>query len=123
MSFQKTKCDATLGAAVNNYLTTVGVQTPLVPNDLTENNKINVIQDAMTVVLKTLGLDLSDDSLSETPNRVAKMFVQELYWGLDFDKFPKCTTVSNKMGYDEMVIERTRSGLRAGRPCCRRNQA
>ncbi len=106
MSFQKTKCDATLGAAVNNYLTTVGVQTPLVPNDLTENNKINVIQDAMTVVLKTLGLDLSDDSLSETPNRVAKMFVQELYWGLDFDKFPKCTTVSNKMGYDEMVIER-----------------
>ncbi len=56
--------------------------------------------------MNTLGLDLDDDSLCETPKRVAKMFVSEIYWGLDPDAFPKCTTVENKMGYDEMVIER-----------------
>jgi GTP cyclohydrolase I len=53
-----------------------------------------------------LGLDLDDDSLAETPNRVAKMYVNEIFWGLDWDAFPKCTTVDNKMKYDEMVIER-----------------
>jgi GTP cyclohydrolase I len=53
-----------------------------------------------------LGLDLLDDSLAETPTRVAKMFVNETMWGLDYEAFPKCTTVENKMHYDEMVVER-----------------
>ena len=56
--------------------------------------------------MHTLGLDLSDDSLIETPKRVAKMYVNEIFWGLDFEAFPKCTTVDNKMKYDEMVVER-----------------
>jgi GTP cyclohydrolase I len=56
--------------------------------------------------MRVLGLDLSDDSLIETPKRVAKMYVNEIFWGLDYDAFPKCTTVDNKMKYDEMVIER-----------------
>ena len=56
--------------------------------------------------MKALGMDLSDDSLSETPKRVAKMLVHETLWGLDYEAFPKCTTVSNKMGYNEMVVER-----------------
>lgn len=106
MAFQKTKCDHTLGQAVNAYLTEKGVQTPLVENDLSEHQKIARIEGLMKDVLETLGLDLNDDSLSETPKRVAKMFVNELYWGLDFDKFPKATTVQNKMGYDEMVVEK-----------------
>ena len=42
----------------------------------------------------------------DTPKRVAKMFVNEICWGLDHDAFPKCTTVDNKMKYDEMVVER-----------------
>jgi GTP cyclohydrolase I len=49
---------------------------------------------------------LSDDSLIETPKRVAKMWINEIYWGLEPKNFPKCTTVDNKMHYDEMVIER-----------------
>jgi GTP cyclohydrolase I len=60
----------------------------------------------MAEVMKTLGLDLSDDSLAETPKRVAKMYVNEIFWGLDYDAFPKCTTVENKMRYNEMVVER-----------------
>ena len=56
--------------------------------------------------MRILGLDLSDESLIETPKRVAKMYVNEIFWGLDYEAFPKCTTVDNKMKYDEMVIER-----------------
>ena len=56
--------------------------------------------------MQALGLDLSDDSLEETPKRVAKMYVNEVFWGLDYDAFPKCTTVNNKMHYNEMVTER-----------------
>jgi GTP cyclohydrolase I len=53
--------------------------------------------------MKMLNLDLSDDSLKNTPERVAKMFVNETMSGLDYNDFPKCTTVNNKMQYDEMV--------------------
>ena len=56
--------------------------------------------------MKLLELDLSDDSLVDTPKRVAKMYVNEIFWGLDYEAFPKCTAVDNKMKYDEMVIER-----------------
>jgi GTP cyclohydrolase I len=56
--------------------------------------------------MRVMGLDLSDDSLVDTPKRVAKMYVNEIFWGLDYEAFPKCTTVDNKMKYDEMVIER-----------------
>ena len=56
--------------------------------------------------METLGLDLSDDSLMETPKRVAKMYVSEIFYGLDYEAFPKCTAVDNKMKYNEMVVER-----------------
>jgi GTP cyclohydrolase I len=56
--------------------------------------------------MQVLGLDLNDDSLVETPKRVAKMYVNEIFWGLDYEAFPKCTTVNNKMKYNEMVVER-----------------
>ena len=53
-----------------------------------------------------LGLDLKDDSLIDTPKRVAKMYVNEIFWGLDYDAFPKATVVENKMNYNEMIVER-----------------
>ena len=68
--------------------------------------KIELIEKAFTTIMRTLGLDLADDSLMETPNRVAKMYVNEIFWGLDYEAFPKCTTVDNKMNYNEMVVER-----------------
>jgi GTP cyclohydrolase I len=84
----------------------MGVETPSVPNDLDRKDKISLIETNFKRIMEVLGLDLSDDSLAETPNRVAKMMVNEIFWGLDYEAFPKCTTVDNKMRYDEMVIER-----------------
>jgi len=71
-----------------------------------ETTKIAAITGSVTDIMTVLGLDLSDDSLSDTPKRVAKMFVQEIYSGLNPNLFPKCTAVDNKMGYDEMVVEK-----------------
>jgi GTP cyclohydrolase I len=71
-----------------------------------DKKKIQTIEKHMIKVLETLGLDLSDDSLIETPKRIAKMYVQELFHGLDYNQFPKCTTVDNKIKHDEVVIER-----------------
>ena len=59
----------------------------------------------MTEVMETMGLDLSDDSLVETPKRIAKMYVNELFVGLHPESFPKCTTVENKFSHgDEFVL-------------------
>ena len=56
-------------------------------------------------IMEILGLDLGDDSLSETPERVAKMYVDEIFGGLRDESFPKITVVENKMSYDEMLVE------------------
>lgn len=109
MSFQKTKINSELGKEVRNYLKEKGIETPLNYDMLTKHSnteKIDIIEDHFRQIWKTLGLDMNDDSLTETPKRMAKMFVLEIFWGLDADNFPKCTTVQNKMQYDEMVIER-----------------
>lgn len=106
MSFNKNKCDPELGLRVHEHLVNCGVETPQVENNLDRKQKIDIIENHMTEVLKTLGLDLTDDSLAETPKRWAKMAVNEIFWGLDYTAFPKCTTVENKMNYDEMVVER-----------------
>ena len=57
----------------------------------------------MTEVVGTLGLDLSDDSLTETPHRIAKMYVDEIFSGLDYQSFPKIALIENKMSVDEMI--------------------
>ena len=106
MSYNKTKTDPVLGQAVHEHLVKCGVETPTVPNDIDRKDKIEKIESHFTEIMKTIGLDLSDDSLIDTPKRVAKMYVNEIFWGLDYEAFPKCTTVDNKMKYDEMVIER-----------------
>jgi GTP cyclohydrolase I len=106
MSFNKTKCDPALGLEIHKHLVSKGVETPIKDNGLDRTAKIDIIETKVRDIMETLGLDLSDDSLEETPKRVAKMYVGEIFWGLDFEAFPKCTTVSNKMAYDEMVIER-----------------
>ena len=106
MSYNKTKCDPELGKQVHQHLEKMGVETPVLENKLQRTDKIYLIEEAFTTIMKTLGLDLEDDSLMETPKRVAKMYVNEIFWGLDYEAFPKCTTVNNKMHYDEMVVER-----------------
>ena len=106
MSYNKTKTDPDLGSKVHAHLVLMGVETPRRDNGIDRKLKIDKIEEHFTQIMSILGLDLSDDSLAETPKRVAKMYVNEIFWGLDYDAFPKCTTVDNKMKYDEMVVER-----------------
>ena len=106
MSYNKTKTDPELGRKVHEHLVKVGVETPTNPNNYDRKEKIDHIEAHFTHIMSILGLDLSDDSLMETPKRVAKMYVNEIFWGLDYEAFPKCTTVNNKMKYNEMVVER-----------------
>jgi GTP cyclohydrolase I len=80
-----------------------GLETPMIENDLSRDQKVEKIQAAMTDVVETLGLDLTDDSLIETPHRIAKMYVDEIFSGLDYSSFPKITVIENKMNVEEMV--------------------
>jgi GTP cyclohydrolase I len=73
---------------------------------LNADEKIEVIKDDVRHIMETLGLDLSDDSLKGTPNRVAKMFVNEIFGGLDPEKKPKASTFENKYQYGEMLVEK-----------------
>ena len=106
MAYNKTKTDPELGRRVHEHLVKMGVETPVIDNGLSRTDKIDLIETQFTEVMRVLGLDLNDDSLMDTPKRVAKMYVNEIFWGLDYEAFPKCTAVDNKMKYDEMVIER-----------------
>lgn len=107
MKTEHTKSNKTLGLEVNRHLTLLGIETPMVDdNGLSNDSKIFRIQENIKDILTTLGLNLSDDSLADTPKRVGKMFVNEIFWGLDYNNFPKATVIDNKMQVDEMVLER-----------------
>ena len=73
---------------------------------LTNDEKIDIIKDDVRHIMETLGLDLSDDSLKGTPNRVAKMFVKEIFGGLNPKKKPSASTFDNKYKYGEMLVEK-----------------
>jgi len=104
MSYNKVKTDPTLGQKVHEYLVTVGVETPITNNGLSRQEKIDKIENNFNQIMDTLGLDREDDSLIDSPKRIAKMYVNEIFWGLDYEAFPKATVVENKMKYNEMVI-------------------
>ncbi|MBL6688551.1 MAG: GTP cyclohydrolase I FolE [Pseudomonadales bacterium] len=89
--------------AVKQALIERGLETPMIETGLTRDEKYLRIKQAMRDVVTTLGLDLSDDSLTETPHRIAKMYVDEIFAGLDYSQFPKIAVIDNKMGVDEMV--------------------
>lgn len=74
--------------------------------ELSNEEKIELIKSDVKHIMETLGLDLSDDSLSGTPKRVAKMFVNELFSGLDPKNKPKASTFDNKYKYGEMLVEK-----------------
>ena len=90
-------------ALVRNTLIDNGLETPMVENGLSSDQKYERITQLMTGVMDTLGLDLRDDSLAETPHRIAKMYVREIFSGLDYTKFPSLSLIENKMGANEMV--------------------
>lgn len=106
MSLQSGKTDPKLGAEVHAHLLKCGVETPMQSTHLVKDLKIDVIEENFRSIMNALGLDLTDDSLMDTPRRVAKMYVNEIFWGLDYNNFPKCTVIENKMKYNEMVLEK-----------------
>ena len=88
---------------VRNTLIQQGLETPMIDTGLNPEEKYHRIKELMSDVVSTLGLDLSDDSLAEIPHRIAKMYVHEIFSGLDYSEFPKLSVIDNKMGANEMV--------------------
>lgn len=75
-------------------------------NVLTDELKISKIEHHFGQIMQTLGLDLTDDSLKDTPRRVAKMFVKEMFSGLNPDNKPEVSLFENKYGYKRMLVEK-----------------
>ncbi len=91
----------------NNHVAT-SAQTPMRDDAfaISDDEKIESIKKDVEHILNTLGLDLTDDSLKGTPNRVAKMFVKEIFGGLNPAKKPSSSTFENKYKYGEMLVEK-----------------
>ncbi len=105
------KLDSTLEEqfeALGNDHVSSGEKTPIREDAfvLTNDEKIALIRENIREMMYTLGLDLTDDSLKGTPDRVAKMYVTEIFGGLDPNKKPKSSTFSNKYKYGEMLVEK-----------------
>ena len=73
---------------------------------ISDEEKMDRIQESVKDILITLGMDLSDDSLRGTPRRVAKAFVKELFMGLNPKNQPKASTFDNNYNYEEMLVEK-----------------
>jgi GTP cyclohydrolase I len=84
------------------------IETPLREDAfvLSDEEKIAQIEDKFRDIMNILGLDLTDDSLSGTPHRVAKMYVQEIFQGLNPANMPEMKLFENKYGYQEMLVEK-----------------
>lgn len=89
--------------AVKQRLIEKGLETPMTEQSLSEEQQRSQIASLMTDVMGVLGLDLSDDSLADTPSRIAKMYVNEIFAGLNYEQFPKIALIENKMSVDEMI--------------------
>lgn len=96
--------DPELGDRVCLKLEQLGIHTPITGSG--HLNKEGTIRQSHEQIMYALGLNMEDDSLKDTPKRVAKMYCQEIFTGLDYTKFPKCTTIINAMKMDEMIAVR-----------------
>lgn len=84
------------------------IDTPLKSDafDMSDDEKIKHITEHFTQIMETLGLDLTDDSLKGTPQRVAKMYVKEIFSGLNPANKPKIALFENKYQYNQMLVEK-----------------
>lgn len=91
----------------DNHIST-SIKTPMVEDAFakSDDEKIEIIQDYFAGIMKTLGLDLEDNSLKGTPYRFAKMYVTELFAGLDPKRKPSASVFENKYEYNKMLIEK-----------------
>lgn len=88
---------------VRSELEAQGLETPMLESAYSPEQKQERIAQSMRDIMQTLGLDLRDDSLQDTPKRIAKMYVNEIFSGLDYSRFPKIATIVNKMKTDQMI--------------------
>ena len=93
---------------INNDHFFTSAKTPLRSDafELSDDEKVAKITEDVRNILQTLGMDLTDDSLKDTPKRVAKMFVKEIFGGLHPDKKPSASTFQNNYKYGEMLVEK-----------------
>ena len=102
-----TSVDIALGMQIHEILLDAGIETPMNKeislDEMLGTYQSQVVHNCQHTIMRALKLDMGDDSLKDTPKRIAKMYCQEIFTGLDYANFPKCTTVENKMGYEEMV--------------------
>ena len=91
----------------DNHLS-FNIETPVLENafEKSDEQKITAIQFHFAEIMKELGLDLTDDSLSGTPYRFGKMYVKELFYGLNPANKPRLATFQNKYGFQKMLIEK-----------------
>ncbi|MGR6981499.1 GTP cyclohydrolase I FolE [Testudinibacter sp. P27/CKL/0425] len=91
-------------AKVREALIAKGIETPMKDVGLSLEQRRKEIEKHMREVLQLIGLDLSDDSIEETPVRMAKMYLDEIFTGMDYANFPKITNIRNRMKVSEMVL-------------------
>lgn len=100
--------DQALGQVIKSVIAQNDCESPLLfkkPNGFQDKtNKKTYIAGKFSSIMEMLDLDLENDSLADTPKRVAKMFVDEIFYGLDYNNFPKCTVNPNDFRADEMVV-------------------
>jgi GTP cyclohydrolase I len=91
----------------DNHVST-SVDTPMMKEafDISDDEKVAKIEKHFTAIMETLGLDLTDDSLKGTPRRVAKMYVKEIFSGLNPANMPAMAMFENKYKYNEMLVEK-----------------
>jgi len=91
----------------DNHIAT-SVDTPMRDDafDISDEEKMAIIEDKFRDIMETMGLDLTDDSLRGTPHRVAKMFIKEIFYGLNPANKPKISVFENKFKYNEMLVEK-----------------
>ena len=99
--------DASIEEVGDNHISN-SVETPIRLDafDISDDEKKEIISKHFKVIMETLGLDLNDDSLMGTPKRVAKMYIDEIFYGLDPKNKPKIALFENKYQYNEMLVEK-----------------
>lgn len=78
--------------------------SPIRENSLSDDEKKAKIETHFRAILETLGLDLENDSIKDSPKRIARMYVDEIFRGLQTEHFPKVTVIENDMKYDQMIV-------------------
>ena len=100
--------DVNLADEIGDSHFSSSIETPMVEGafNMSDEEKKKVISYHFSEIMKTMGLDLEDDSLKGSPDRVAKMYIDEIFSGLNPKNKPKVSLFENKYEYDEMVLEK-----------------